>query len=463
MRRIFQLFIVVFGCSQYLSAQIDTALHLPAIDIAAPRLRTNPPGERTEQWDSTTLAKGLTENVAEVLSRQSGVFIKSYGLGSSATSSIRGGNAGQTSVIWNGLPLQSPMLGQLDLSLLPVSFIDQMSVRYGGNGASWGSGAIGGVITLDNHAQYGIGHQLDLRSSLGSFGRWDQQLKWQYGNQLWAGSTRLFYQQAKNDFPYSIRPDLPEKQQSHAAVLQAGLLQEVYWKNRPNQELSLQFWAQQTDRELPPLTTQTRSEATQEDAFLRTALHWKKWGQHSVLKASTGFFWEDQLYQNPLAGVDNQNRYYVLTTNLDGQWQWKTNQKFQVSLNHIYTRATTEAYDGAAQQNRLSIYGAFQQKWGPLLAQIGVRQEMVDGGLVPIIPNLGLEFQALSWLTFKGKLARNYRLPSLNDLYWRPGGNPDLDAESGWSTEVGAYAKWQLGKHQWQYSATGFNRRIKTG
>lgn len=211
MKRIFPLLIVVFSCSQYLSAQIDTALHLPSIEIAAPRLRTHPPGERTEHWDSLDLVKGLSENAAELLSRQSGVYIKSYGLGSSATSSIRGGSAGQTSVIWNGLPLQSPMLGQLDLSLLPVTFIDQMEVRYGGNGASWGSGAIGGIITLDNHAHYGIGQQLDLRSSLGNFGRWDQQLKWQYGNQQLAGSTRLFYQQAKNEFPYSIRPDLPEK------------------------------------------------------------------------------------------------------------------------------------------------------------------------------------------------------------------------------------------------------------
>jgi iron complex outermembrane receptor protein len=33
-------------------------------------------------------------------------------------------------------------------------------------------------------------------------------------------------------------------------------------------------------------------------------------------------------------------------------------------------------------------------------------------------------------------LARKVRYPSLNDLYWQPGGNPDLKAESGYTSEL---------------------------
>ncbi len=459
MRRIL-LSVFLFGCSQCLFAQIDTTLQFPTVEIAAPRLRSAPPGERVEQWDSMSLVRTGTENVAELLSRQSGVFIKTYGLGSSATSSIRGGSAGQTSVIWNGLPLQSPMLGQLDLSLLPVHFIDQMSVRYGGNGASWGSGAIGGVITLHNQPKYGIGQAVDLISSAGSFGRWDQQLKWQYGQQKLAGATRVFYQQAKNDFPYSIRPDLPTRQQSNAAVRQAGILQEVYWRNRPDQELSLQIWTQQTEREIPPLTTQTRSEARQEDAFLRSALHWKRHGQHGIIEARTGFFWENQYYSDAQTGADNTNRFLTAMADLDGQWQLTPSRKFQINVHQIYTRATTEAYHGTATQYRIAFFGAFQQKWGRWTAQLGIRQEMVDGKGVPIVPHLSMEGKVWPWLTLKGKMARNYRLPSLNDLYWRPGGNPDLEAESGWSTELGLSGQWEMGTQLFRYSLTGFHRRI---
>ena len=37
----------------------------------------------------------------------------------------------------------------------------------------------------------------------------------------------------------------------------------------------------------------------------------------------------------------------------------------------------------------------------------------------------------------KGSLSRNYRYPTLNDLYFQPGGNPDLKPEKGWSYDVG--------------------------
>ena len=36
-------------------------------------------------------------------------------------------------------------------------------------------------------------------------------------------------------------------------------------------------------------------------------------------------------------------------------------------------------------------------------------------------------------LQIKGSMAYNYRFPSMNDLYWRPGGNPEVKPEKGYS------------------------------
>lgn len=38
----------------------------------------------------------------------------------------------------------------------------------------------------------------------------------------------------------------------------------------------------------------------------------------------------------------------------------------------------------------------------------------------------------------KGSISRNYRFPTLNDLYFLPGGNPDLKSEHGFSYDLGA-------------------------
>ncbi|MDA3852751.1 MAG: TonB-dependent receptor, partial [Bacteroidales bacterium] len=61
------------------------------------------------------------------------------------------------------------------------------------------------------------------------------------------------------------------------------------------------------------------------------------------------------------------------------------------------------------------------------------------GALSPTTPFLGIDYRILKEHEFilKGNIARNYHLPTLNDLYWKPGGNPDLKPENGFSTEIG--------------------------
>lgn len=51
-------------------------------------------------------------------------------------------------------------------------------------------------------------------------------------------------------------------------------------------------------------------------------------------------------------------------------------------------------------------------------------------------------------LTIKGSVARNHHFASLNDLYFLPGGNPDLKAEHGWSYDIDLDVKSLRRKHQ---------------
>ena len=147
------LILFVFSISVTAVAQVDT-LELRELEVSATTIRQTPIGSPNQTWSSETLQQLPARNIAELLTNETGVFIKNYGAGSLATSSIRGGSASHTLVLWNGLPVQSPMLGQLDLSLLPSNFVENVSVEYGGNTSMWGSGAIGGTIALDNQADF---------------------------------------------------------------------------------------------------------------------------------------------------------------------------------------------------------------------------------------------------------------------------------------------------------------------
>ena len=68
--------------------------------------------------------------------------------GNLATLSIRGSNANQTQLFWNGIPVNSATLGLSDMSLFPVDFINTISIMKGGASLSNGSGGIGGAVCL---------------------------------------------------------------------------------------------------------------------------------------------------------------------------------------------------------------------------------------------------------------------------------------------------------------------------
>ena len=60
-----------------------------------------------------------------------------------------------------------------------------------------------------------------------------------------------------------------------------------------------------------------------------------------------------------------------------------------------------------------------------------IRQEWA-GDWQPMMPSAGFRYRILKneSLQLRGSISRNYNMPSLNDLYWIPGGNPDLRPEN---------------------------------
>ncbi|MBX2893433.1 MAG: TonB-dependent receptor [Saprospiraceae bacterium] len=444
-----------------LHAQADTLLALPSPEITAQHLRRQPAGAQSTTLDSTCLALHQTENVADALWKKSGMYVKSYGLGSLATTSARGGSAGQTAIVWNGLPLQSPMLGQLDFSLLPLVFVDEMTLQYGGNSAGWGSGAIGGAVLLENKSQFITGLSARLNVAAGSFGWQHHATTLRYGNGRWAGSTRIFFEKANNDFTFQIHPDLPETKQEHAALQQQGVLQEFFLKTRPNEEFALRVWLQDIARQIPPTIVQNRSQATQADALLRTTLHWKKTSGLLTLQTRAAFFTETLDYRDPLIGQASLSKFHTWMGEAEATRWLGRQSRLQGSVMQTYTRASTPAYEASPRQTRTAVFLAMRREGHRWQAQLDGRMEWVDGRWVPFTPSVGAEAEALRFLEIKGKIARNYRLPTFNDLYWRPGGNPELLPESGWSQDVGLVFHGKAKQLRWSYSATGFHRRIR--
>ena len=127
---------------------------------------------------------------------------------------------------------------------------------------------------------------------------------------------------------------------------------------------------------------------------------------------------------------------------------------------HIFTQAEAAGFRENVSENRTALFVSHVKQFGKLTLQSSLRQEWFNGEAVPFIPSVGASYDFTKAIKAKAKISRNYRIPTLNDRFWNPGGNPDLQAESGWSQEATLEYKRELDKNPFSFSLTGYSRRI---
>lgn len=440
--------------------QLDTVIAIPTVEISAKKIRKQPVGTQLKKWDAKKINALPAQNIAELLSTESGTFIKSYGSGSLATSSIRGGSAGQTLVLWNGFSLQSPMLGLLDLSLLPLGSSEEISLQKGGNSALWGSGAIGGVISLNNKSDFHNKIFTNSKSTFGSFGNFSQELKFGFGNSRVQSVTKLFHLHGENGFKYFIAPNFPKRKQTNAQVSQQNILQDFYWKINSRNQFAIHFWQQFSDRNIPPTNVQTRSLAHQNDQSTRLLLDWKNVNETYVLQGKLALFKEELDYFDEEINLISLSDFTTLTGEITAQKFWKNNHKLLAGITHSFTTANNDGYQNPPKENRSAVQVSYFFQKRNLKIQASLRQGIIDGKIIPTIPSFGFDYAFSRWLNWQGKVSRNYRVPTLNDRFWNAGGNENLNPESGWSQEMTVNSPFKIDKGQFQFSLTGFNRNI---
>jgi iron complex outermembrane receptor protein len=92
-----------------------------------------------------------------------------------------------------------------------------------------------------------------------------------------------------------------------------------------------------------------------------------------------------------------------------------------------------------------------------------LREELYGTDHSPLIPALFLDgvLSPVGNLTAKASVSRNFRFPTLNDLYFLPGGNPDLKQERGWTYDAGlSFAVGHADSYRLTGSASWFDSHI---
>lgn len=437
-------------------------------------------GVQKTVFDSLALKENIALSMADVLTYNSSVFVKSYGRATLSTVAFRGTSPSHTQVTWNGMRINNPMLGMTDFSTIPSYFIDRASLLHGTSSVNETGGGLGGLVKLSTTPDVGEGVNMQYVQGIGSFSTFDEFLRFTYGSDRWQVSTRAVYSSSPNDFKYvnhdkklNIYDDdhhiigqyHPTERNRSGSYKDLHILQEVYYNTLRGDRLGLNAWYLNSNRELPMLTTGYGDEADfenrQREQTLRAMASWdhnrRTW--KTGLRAGYMHTWMAYDYRREITPGNwssmtrSRSRVNTFYGQAEGeynpvkQWYFTANVSAHQHLvrsqdKNIILQDGNKAVVGY-DKGRIELSGSVSAKWQPcdrLGLSVVLREDMYGTRWAPVIPAFFIDgtVSRAGNVMLRASVSRNYRFPSLNDLYFLPGGNPDLRSEHGFTYDCGA-------------------------
>ena len=381
-----------------------------------------------------------------------------------------------------------------DFSMIPSYFIDDASLLHGTSSVNETGGGLGGAVKLSTQPANAEGFGLQYVQGVGSFKTFDEFVRLTYGDDHWQASTRFVYSSSPNEFSYRNHDKkenvydedmnitgqyYPKEKNRSGSFRDMHLLQEVYYNTRKGDRFGMNAWYINSNRELPMLTTDYGEESAfenrQREETFRGIVSWDHMRENWKNATKGGYIHTQMKYDYKRdAGTGEMvpmtrsrskiNTFYGQAEGeyyIGKEWMFTANlsahQHFVESRDKNIIRQDGNQAVVGYKKGRTELSGATSAKWQPtdrMGMSVVLREEMYGEKWTPVIPAFFVDgvLSKRGNLMAKASVSRNFRFPTLNDLYFLPGGNPDLKRESGWTYDLGV--SFAVGKED-VYSLTG--------
>lgn len=457
----FNLMLFILNVSPFCTNAQDT-IALQSVEVYTEKNNFSGLGKKSETIDSILLSQFKFNSLADLISSNSSIFIKQYGSGGLATTAFRGGNASQTAIIWNGFNIQNPMLGQTDIGLLPSVLFDNVSIEYGGSSSLWGSGAVAGSIFLNNLMPLKSGFSTKTNIGYTSLNSKNISTALTFGKKKFVSSTKLYLNDSKNNFSYLAELDNSIKQSNFANYSVKGISQDFKLLINSHQQITANAWYHSAFRHLPGFNLEKDARTYQVDNTGRFSLSWIYFRNRLNATIRTAHFNEKIKYTDSIANLFSRNTSKTTIVESDNFWQWSRNNRLNFGASFNSNSATTDNYGETKDLQRFSILlsnksSFFHRK---LNASVGLRGEYFSVGSLPITGHFSAEYIFSHKFRIAVNSAKVYRQPTLNELYWQPGGNINLKAEHGFTHEGSVDYQHTIKNLKLQFNVAAYSRLI---
>jgi len=219
-------------------------------------------------------------------------------------------------------------------------------------------------------------------------------------------------------------------------------MQELFFKGKDN-FTSASVWIQSSVRNIPPniLSTTPPEGERQTDKFIRALVRHSKYTRKSSFEAVSGIFYEDLNYFNKQVSINSLNHFTSFTGKATWDHAAAKNTRIKIIADDEFSIVNSVNYTGIKSRNVFSLSGIVKKAFSKNIAVTMMLRETADRKKI-LAPDYSAGFEFYPGFTrdfwIKFNQSKNTRIPTLNDIYWSPGGNPDLKSEYCFSEELNA-------------------------
>ncbi|WP_347216479.1 TonB-dependent receptor [Chryseobacterium sp.] len=375
-------------------------------------------------------------NLSELLRFQSAIYIKENGRGGTASPSFRGTTAQQTSFVWNGININSNFLGQGDVNNISLFGYDQIGIKAGGGSVTYGSGAIGGSIHLDNSLNFNQGFHGTLFSEAGSFNTYNNFVKGSYSNDKFSFKASGNYAISENAYEVSKKPQ--NYINHNGEYYNTNFNIAAAYKLAPHHQISwISEWF--NGQQHFPILFDTETKTKYQTQNVRSLISWD-WNKTTFNNSFKAAYTEENFeYFNNIDKPkfsSGTGKNYILKNDfnyfLTSKWNFNIIGEYQLNKGEGYGSGIDQV-----SRNMGSVAGLIRYfPTTDLRFEAGIRQDFVGITKSPLLFSFSGKWKALHWYNLGLSVSRNFRAPSFNDLYWRPGGNENLKPETSYQFEL---------------------------
>ncbi len=399
----------------------------------------------------------------EALRYVSGVNVARDQVNIRGASGFAFGVGSRTAVLLDGFPLLSGDNGDIKFDVLPVADIDRIEIIKGAGSALYGTGALGGVVSLiTKEATDTAQVYARVYGGLYTLPRYEQ---WRYRATVptLAGADARFAK-AFGDVSFSVsagaRTD--ERYRDHDQGNRGFGYSKLSWKASDRTKLTVFGFSAIDDNQNFIYWDSLRTATLPQDGIkpnerlrstkVAAGIEWSQLvSNSSSLVIRPGFFrTRFETRDNGVAKDSNQSTAYAYT--LEAQFTSLLSNELIVTTGAV-GRLNFVRADVYGKQYQSVLSGYAQGEWtitDGLIATLGARIDREETLTLPtqleISPKAGVSWRLTDNTALRGSVGRGFRAATIAERYanirygaFQVSRNPDIRPESSWSAEIGIH------------------------